>query len=109
MTRLKEKDFGTPIVKSDKTVTGYIDQIEITVPENTSIMRAAAMVGIDIPSLCASDNIKSFGSCRLCIVDFEGRTGFGYPSSCTTPLTDGMKVITQNNELSVFRKDLLEM
>ena len=41
--------------------------------------------------------------------DFEGRSGFGYPSSCTTPLTDGMKVVTQNSELSVFRKDLLEM
>ena len=66
MTLLKEKDFGTPIVKSEKTVTGYIDEIKITVPEDTSIMRAAAMVGVDIPSLCASDNIKSFGSCRLC-------------------------------------------
>ena len=109
MTRLKEKDFGTPIVKSKKTVTGYVDGIKITVPENTSIMRAAAMVDVDIPSLCASDNIKSFGSCRLCIVDFEGRSGFGYPSSCTTPLEEGMKVVTQNNELSVLRKDLLEM
>ena len=54
MTRLKEKDFGTPIVKSKKTVTGYVDGIKITVPENTSIMRAAAMVDVDIPSLCAS-------------------------------------------------------
>ena len=109
MMRLKEKDYGTPIVQSEKTVTGYVDGIEVTVPEGTSIMRAASMVDIDIPSLCASDNMNHFGSCRLCIVDFEGRSGFGYPSSCTTPLTDGMKVVTQNSELSVFRKDLLEM
>ena len=92
MTLLKEKDYGTPPVKSEKTVTGYIDDIEVTVPEGTSIMRAASMLDIDIPSLCASDNIKHFGSCRLCIVDFEGRTGFGYPSSCTTPLSEGMRV-----------------
>ena len=109
MTLLKEKDYGTPPVKSEKTVTGYIDDIEVTVPEGTSIMRAASMLDIDIPSLCASDNIKHFGSCRLCIVDFEGRTGFGYPSSCTTPLSEGMRVKTQNSEMTKFRKDLLEM
>ncbi|MED6343739.1 MAG: formate dehydrogenase subunit alpha, partial [Pseudomonadota bacterium] len=109
MTILKEKDFGTPIVESEKNVTGYIDDIEVTVPEGTSIMRAASMLDIDIPSLCASDNIDHFGSCRLCIVDFEGRSGFGYPSSCTTPLTEGMKVVTKNSQLSNLRKDLLEM
>ncbi len=53
MTILKEKDFGTPIVESEKNVTGYIDDIEVTVPEGTSIMRAASMLDIDIPSLCA--------------------------------------------------------
>ena len=95
MMRLKEKDYGTPIVQSEKTVTGYVDGIEVTVPEGTSIMRAASMVDIDIPSLCASDNMNHFGSCRLCIVDFEGRSGFGYPSSCNNPLTDGMKVVTK--------------
>ena len=109
MTLLKEKDYGTPKIESDNNVTGYIDGIEITVPEGTSIMRAAAMVGIDIPSLCASDNMDAFGSCRLCIVDFEGRKGFGYPSSCTTPLSDGMKVKTKNARLKSLRKDLLEM
>ena len=69
MTLLKEKNYGTPKVTSDNTVTGYIDGIEISVPEGTSIMRAASMVGIDIPSLCASDNLDAFGSCRLCIVE----------------------------------------
>ena len=38
MMRLKEKDYGTPIVQSEKTVTGYVDGIEVTVPEGTSIM-----------------------------------------------------------------------
>ena len=107
MTILKEKDSGTPIVESEKNVTGYIDDIEVTVPEGTSIMRAASMLDIDIPSLCASDNIDHFGSCRLCIVDFEGRSGFGYPSSCTTPLTEGMKVVTKNSQLSILSIYLL--
>ncbi|GIT37395.1 MAG: hypothetical protein Ct9H300mP6_12630 [Gammaproteobacteria bacterium] len=111
MTLLKEKDYGTPRIESDNNVTGYIDGIEITVPEGTSIMRAAAMVGIDIPSLCASDNIDAFGSCRLCIVDFEREEKgvLGFPSSCTTPLSNGMKVKTKNSHLKSLRKDLLEM
>ena len=109
MTLLKEKNYGTPKVESKNNVTGFIDGIEVTVPEGTSIMRAASTIGIDVPSLCASDNLDAFGSCRLCIIDFEGRKGFGYPSACTSPLDNGMKVITKNNHLDALRKDLLEM
>ena len=86
MSSLKEIDHGTPAVKSTKTISAKINGVSISVPEGTSIMRAASLNGIEIPKLCASDNLESFGSCRLCIVDHKGRTGFGYPSSCTTPI-----------------------
>ncbi len=73
MSLIKEIDFGTPASKSESLVTLTIDGKEVTVPEGTSIMRAAMHLDVAIPKLCASDNIKSFGSCRLCLVEIEGK------------------------------------
>ena len=86
LTLIKEKDYGTPAVHAvnNKTVTLEIDGREVTVPEGTSIMRAAADLGIMVPKLCATDNLDPFGSCRLCLVEIEGRKGT--PASCTTPV-----------------------
>ena len=75
MKLIHEPDFGTPAVASDKTVTLTVDGFEVTVPEGTSVMRAAAEAGIAIPKLCATDMVKSFGSCRLCLVEIDGRRG----------------------------------
>ena len=83
MTLIKETDYGTPEVKSEKLVTLEIDGQAITVPEGSSIMRAAMELGTQIPKLCATDSMASFGSCRLCLVEIEGRKGT--PSSCTNP------------------------
>jgi len=109
MSILKEIDHGTPDITSSITVSAKINGMDISVPEGTSIMRAASLYGIDIPKLCASDSLESFGSCRLCIVDHKDRTGFGYPSSCTTPITEGMEVITHNEKLIYLRKNLMEL
>jgi formate dehydrogenase major subunit len=59
-------------------------------------MRAAAVSGGSIPKLCATDNLKQFGSCRLCLVEIDGMRGT--PASCTTPVTEGMKVHTQTEK-----------
>ncbi|GAA0270905.1 formate dehydrogenase subunit alpha [Alteraurantiacibacter aestuarii] len=103
----RQKDFGTPEVKSDETVTLTIDGREITVPAGTSVMRAAAESGGDIPKLCATDNVKSFGSCRLCLVEIEGARGT--PASCTTPAAQGMVVKTQTPRLQKLRKGVMEL
>lgn len=89
-----EIDFGTPKVGVGDTVTLDIDGQAVTVPAGTSLMRAAAEAGVMIPKLCATDILKPFGSCRLCLVEIEGRRG--YPASCTTPAEAGMKVRTQS-------------
>ena len=81
MSMNKEQDFGTPASTASQLVTLEIDGFKVTVPEGTSIMRAAASIGIDIPKLCATDSIEPFGSCRLCVVQIEG--GKGMPASCT--------------------------
>ena len=104
---IKETDYGTPKSEATKMVTLEIDGQEITVPEGTSIMRAAMELGTKIPKLCATDSVKSFGSCRLCLVEIEGRKGT--PASCTTPVAQGLKVHTENNRLNKLRKGVMEL
>ena len=82
MSLVHEVDYGTPRSKAEKLVTLTIDGVPVEVPEGTSIMRAAMEVGTKIPKLCATDMVKAFGSCRMCLVEVEGRPGT--PASCTT-------------------------
>jgi len=107
MLALDEKDYGTPAVPSTKNISLTIDGIEVQAPEGTSIMRAAAMVGISIPKLCATDMLDAFGSCRLCLVEIEGRRGT--PSSCTMPIAQGMRVATQTGQLRKLRRNVMEL
>ncbi|WP_068303464.1 formate dehydrogenase subunit alpha [Pararhodobacter sp. CCB-MM2] len=102
-----DRDYGTPASKSEKQVTLTIDGFEVTVPEGTSIMRAAAMAGISIPKLCATDSVDAFGSCRLCLVQIDGRNGT--PASCTTPVAEGLSVHTQTETLKGLRKGVMEL
>ena len=102
-----KRDAGTPPRTSQTQITLLIDGVEVTVPEGTSVMRAAAMCGVNIPRLCATDSLEPFGSCRLCLVEIEGRKG--YPASCTTPVEPGMKVRTQSTKLQTLRKGVMEL
>ena len=104
---IPDRDFGTPAAKSKTMVTLTIDGFDVTVPEGTSIMRAAAEAGIQVPKLCATDSIDAFGSCRLCLVEIEGRNGT--PASCTTPVAAGLKVHTQNAKLKQLRRGVMEL
>jgi ferredoxin len=85
MTLIQEIDYGTPASKAEKTVRLVIDGNTIEVPEGTSVMRASMEAGIQVPKLCATDMVDAFGSCRLCLVEIEGRNGT--PASCTTPVS----------------------
>src|SRR6478735_4434053 len=103
----RQKDFGTPESKSTDQVTLTIDGREVTVPAGTSVMRAAAEIETKIPKLCATDNMASFGSCRLCLVEIDGAKGT--PASCTTPVAPGMAVHTQTPRLEKLRKGVMEL
>jgi len=107
MNVLNETDYGTPASHSDVSVTLEIDGVSITVPKGTSVMRAATEAGVNVPKLCATDSLDAFGSCRLCLVEIEGRKG--YPASCTTPCEPGMKVKTQTNKLADIRRGVMEL
>jgi formate dehydrogenase major subunit len=107
MALIKEIDYGTPASKSAGAVSLTIDGQSITVPEGTSVMRAAQMIGTTIPKLCATDSLEAFGSCRLCLVEIEGRAGA--PASCTTPVAEGMVVHTQTDTLKRLRNGVMEL
>jgi formate dehydrogenase major subunit len=107
MSLVHEIDYGTPKAKTDKTVTLTIDGLQVTVAEGTSVMRAAMEMGTQIPKLCATDMVDAFGSCRLCLVEIEGRAGT--PASCTTPAVAGMVVHTQTDRLKRLRRGVMEL
>ena len=101
-----DRDMGTP-AKTGAPVSLTIDGVAVTVPEGTSVMRAAGEAGLSIPKLCATDSLEAFGSCRLCVVEIEGRRGT--PASCTTPVAEGMVVHTQNAKLHKLRRGVMEL
>ena len=107
MQSIVEQDLGTPARESATLVTLTIDGEEVTVPQGTSVMRAAALLGSKIPKLCATDQLDAFGSCRLCLVQIEGMKGL--PASCTTPAAEGMKVTTQNKQIAEVRRGVMEL
>jgi formate dehydrogenase major subunit len=107
LSHLKETDYGTPRRESEQEVTLEIDGNQVSVPRGTSLMRAAMDAGIQVPKLCATDSLEPFGSCRLCLVEIDGRKGF--PASCTTPAEAGMKVSTQTPRLQELRKGVMEL
>ncbi|MCC6593254.1 MAG: (2Fe-2S)-binding protein, partial [Xanthomonadales bacterium] len=100
-------DYGTPLRESADTVTLTIDGRAVRVPKGTAILAAARSHGIEIPKLCATDMVEAFGSCRLCLVEIEGRRGT--PASCTTPAEDGMVVHTQTARLAALRRGVMEL
>ncbi|AYJ84959.1 formate dehydrogenase subunit alpha (plasmid) [Sphingomonas paeninsulae] len=109
MAWLGEIDLGTKAAPAlaQTMVSLTIDGQTIEVPEGTSVMRAAALMGTTIPKLCATDTLEAFGSCRLCLIEVEGRNG--YPASCTTPVMPGMVVRTQTEKLKQLRKGVMEL
>lgn len=100
-------DLGTPASGSSERVSFTLDGQTLTAAAGTTIIRAAAEAGIKIPKLCATEQLNSFGSCRLCLVQVEGRRG--YPASCTTPVEAGMQIITQSPKLAEIRKGVMEL
>ena len=107
MLSIVEHDHGTPKRETTKLVSLTIDGREISVPEGTSVMRAASLSDVKIPKLCATEQLEAFGSCRMCLVQIDGMKGL--PASCTTPVAQGMVVHTQNKQLADIRRGVMEL
>src|SRR5262245_1333812 len=106
MARVLEYDLGTPETVGEP-VALTIDGVAVTAPAGASILRAAAIAGIAIPKLCATDSLEAFGSCRLCLVEIDGRAGT--PAACTTPVAPGLVVRTRSETLDRIRRNVIEL
>jgi len=87
--------------------TVYINKQAVEVPAGTSILDAAAQVGIKIPTLCHIEGQLPKGACRVCMVDVEGARNM--VAACTTPVSEGMKVITNSRNVREARKFVVEL
>lgn len=90
-----------------KPVAVTIDCQRIIVPPGTTVLEASRQAGADIPTLCNDPDLKPYGACRLCIVRIEGIRGF--PTSCTTPVREGMIVETHSEAIDRARRKIVEM
>ena len=84
-----------------------VDGLDVEVPPGISVKDAAKRAGIRIPGLCDHPELEPYGGCRLCLVEIDGIRG--YPSSCTTSVSEGMVVRTNTAALKELRKSILEM
>ncbi len=84
-----------------------IDGIPIEAEKGTTILTAATQNGIYIPTLCAHKDLTPFGACRICIVEVKGRNNF--PSACTTPVEEGMEVLTATEKIQQIRRDIVQL
>ncbi len=98
MTTVSAGSSSGVVEKSDQ-VTLTIDGIEVSVPQDTLVIRAAEQIGVQIPRFCDHPLLAPVGACRQCLVDVpDAGNGRGFPkpqASCTLPVADGMVVNTQ--------------
>lgn len=88
-------------------VTLTIDRMEVTVPEGTTIMEAAASVHIDIPRLCYLKGINEISACRVCVVEMEGKDKL--ITSCNNVVEEGMVIYTNSPKVRLNRRKTVSM
>ncbi len=87
--------------------TFKIDGLDVSARENETILHVAQENGIFIPTLCQVNGLSSVGACRLCLVEVKGRPKL--LPACTTPAEEGLEVVTQSEQLSKYRRMILEL
>ena len=84
-----------------------IDKIDVSVPEGTTVMEAAASVGIKIPSLCYLKNINEIAACRICLVELKGKDKL--ITSCNNVVKDGMVIYTNSPKVRNHRRNTVQL
>ncbi len=91
----------------EKKLSITIDNKKMEVRPNMTILQAARENSVYIPSLCILEHLPSYGACRLCVVEVDGLRGF--PTSCTTPVEEGMVIRTDTAEVRSLRQEVLKL
>ena len=84
-----------------------INGIDVTVPAGTTILEAAKVAGINIPTLCYMKGINEIGACRICVVEVKGARSM--VAACVYPVSEGMEVTTNSDKVIAARKTTLEL
>ncbi len=84
-----------------------IDGIQLSVPEDFTILAAAKKAGIRIPTLCFMKDVSDIGMCRVCSVEVEGQDNL--VAACKTPVVEGMEVRTPTERVRSYRKMMLQL
>src|SRR5918993_3003837 len=88
-------------------ITLTIDGESITVPDGTTILKAAEKAGRQIPTICYHDHCTANGLCRICVVEVDGVRPL--VPACLSPVSEGMKVSTSSARAARSRRTILEM
>ncbi len=84
-----------------------INNIPVEVPEGTTILAASRQAGVKIPTLCYVEGLKAIGACRVCVVELEGARNL--VASCSMPVAEGMKVLTNSRRVREARRAVVEL
>ena len=90
-----------------KMVNVKINDIAVQVPEGSTILEAAKVAGVKIPTLCYLKGINAIGACRVCLVEVKGARGLC--AACVYPVNEGMEVYTNTNKVMESRKTTVEL
>lgn len=90
-----------------KMVNLKIDNIEVSVPEGTTILEAAKKIGVRIPTLCHFEDQEAKANCRICSVQLRGRDKMY--TACSTPVWEGMDIVANSKKVREVRKTILEL
>jgi len=93
----------------DKMINLTINGIAVSVPAGTTILEAARMTGIEIPTLCFMKDKNEIGACRICVVEANEGRGYRIVTSCVYPVSEGMDVRTNSAKVQKARKTTLEL
>ena len=86
-----------------------INGVAVSAPKGSTILEAARLAGVEIPTLCFMKDINEIGACRICVVEANEGRGFRIVTSCVYPVSEGMEVRTNSAKVQNARKTTLEL
>ncbi len=92
-----------------ENLTVKVNGVEVSVPAGSTVLEAAHIAGIEIPTLCYMKEINEIGACRICITEVNEGRGFRLVAGCVYPCTNNMEILTSSPKVIESRKKTLEL
>lgn len=92
-----------------ENLTVKVNGVEVSVPKGTTVLEAAHIAGIEIPTLCYMKEINEIGACRICVTEVNEGRGFRLVAACVYPCSNNMEILTSTPKVIESRKRTLEL